>query len=173
MTLIPDDVKTKWKTLAEQLNSVSGGLGVRCRLFFSEGLESSSSVSVDSIGSKPRTMLSYGGRSPARTTTGHPTTDETAESGEGLKEKVSTKDFEGRVYSVDKPFERYQLGVQGNQGVFELITKKSMVPFLRRAKEAIFNLDFQEKRIRVRLIRPPVPYGLGQAVQCKSTWEEV
>lgn len=173
MSLIPDDVKTKWKSLAKQLNSVSGGLGVRCRLYFSEGLESSSDVSVDNIGKKPRAMLSYGGRSPARSKTGYSTTDDTAESGEGLKERVTEKDFEGRIYSIDKPFERFQLGVQGSQNVFELVTGKEMTPFLRRAKEAVFNLDFPEKRIRVRLIKPPAPYGLGQAVQCKSVWEEV
>jgi hypothetical protein len=173
MTLIPDDLKKQWKDTAEKLNAVSGGLGVRCQLIFSESIESTSSVVVDNTGTKPRTMLSYGGRSPARSITGRDTTDETAESGEGLKEKLTTKNFEGRVYAVDKAFERFNLGVQDGKNAFELVTKKSLVPFLRRAKEAVFNLDFPEKRMRVRMIRPPAPYGLGQAVQCKSIWEEV
>ena len=92
MTLIPDDLKKQWKETAEKLNSVSGGLGVRCQLIFSESIESTASVVADNIGKKPRSMLSYGGRSPVRSTTGRDTTDETAESGQGLKEKITTQD---------------------------------------------------------------------------------
>ena len=173
MSLIPDDLKKQWKDTAQKLNSVSGGLGVRCQLIFSDSIESSASVALDNTGKKPRTMLSYGGRSPARSITGRDTTDETAESGQGLREKITTKDFEGRIYPIEKGFERFNTGVQEGKNVFELVTNKTMTPFLRRAKEAIFNLDFPEKRIRVRMIRPPAPYGLGQAVNCKSVWEEV
>jgi hypothetical protein len=170
MSLIPDDLKKEWKSISEKLNSVSGGLGVRCRLIFSEGIQTSSYVPEDSVGNKHRTFMSYGGRSPARSKTGSLNVNE---EDSGLKERETTQDFEGRVYAIEKPFEREHFGTQSDKNIYELITKKSLMPALVRAKEAIFNIDLPEKRIKARLLKPPSPYGLGQSVQCKSVWEEV
>jgi hypothetical protein len=172
MSFIPSDVKKEWKNISQKLNSSSEGLGVRCKLIFSVGFETSSSVAQDPIGKKPPVMLSYGGRSSARKATGHTDTDDTS-GGDGLKEKITEKIIDGRVHSIRQAFERFQLGAQETQNVYSLITKKEIMPDLVRCKEAIFNIDLSEKRVRVRLLRPPSTHGLGQAVQCKSYWEEI
>ena len=109
MSLVPDSVKNEWKNVALSLNEADGGLGVKCTLIFEGGIESTSNVSADNIGTKPRVGLSFGGRSPARTITGQSITDNKAESGEGLRERELEKEIEGRVYAVTKDFEKFLL----------------------------------------------------------------
>lgn len=170
MSLIPSEIKNEWKRVAQLLNSKDGGLGVRCKLIFSAGVQIDATVPEDNEGNKPRTILSYGGRSPARTNTGFGFSNEESN---GLKEQIVEKIIEGRVYSITKPFERFSMGIQDDRSVFQLITEKKHMPDLIGCKEAIFNIDLPDKRLRVKLLRPPVPYGLGQSVQCKSLWEFV
>ena len=174
MSLIPDEAKKQFKETAQKLNAVSGGLGVRCELIFSEGIQVSASVSDDTVGDKPRVMLSYGGRSPIRSKTGHSTTNDGGiAASQGLREKITTKDIEGRIYSIEKPFERFQMGVQDDRNIFELVTDAINMADISRCKEAIFNVDPGTKRVRVKLMKPPSVYGLGQAINCKSVWEEI
>ncbi len=135
--------------------------------------ESTSDIAIDNIGIKPRVGLSFGGRSSARTITGQSTTDNEAESDQGLREKQIEKEIDARVYAVTKDFDRYGIVVSKNRGVWRVITKNQYLPDLMRCKEIILYKDLKEKRIRARLIKPPQPHGLGQAVQCKSFWEEV
>ena len=170
MPLIPSSIKNEWKNLAEQLNDNVGGLGGRCTLIFSAGLKIDTTVAVDPIGSKQRTMMTYGGRSPARNLTGSETANENSS---GLKEQILEKTINARVYSVSKPFERFSMGLQDNQNVYTVITDKKHMPDILSCKEAILNIDLPEKRIRAKLMRPPAVYGLGQAVQCKSFWEVI
>jgi hypothetical protein len=173
MSLVPDDLKNEWKDKALLLNDSDGGLGVKCTLIFEGGIESTSNVAADSIGAKPRVGLSFGGRSSARTITGQENTDDKAESGEGLREVELEKVIEGRVYAVTKDFDKLGITASTNKGIWTLITKKEYIPDLHRCKEVILYTEFKEKRISVKMLRPPQPYGLGQAVQCKSFWEEV
>ena len=173
MSLVPNDVKNEWKNVATLLNSSSGGLGVVCTLIFEGGVESTANIAEDNAGIKPRVGLSFGGRSPARTITGQHTTDNKAESGQGLREKQINKEIDARIYAVTKDFERYGIAVSKGKGVWRVITKNEYLPDLMRCKEIILYKDLKEKRIRARLIKPPQPHGLGQAVQCKSFWEEV
>ena len=174
MSLIPDEAKKQFKETAQKLNAVSGGLGVRCQLIFAEGISASTSVSDDVVGDKPRVMMSYGGRSPIRSKTGHSTTNDGGiAANQGLREKISTVDIEGRVYSIEKPFERFQMGVQDDRNIFELVTDAINMNDISRCKEAILNIDLGTKRVRVKLMKPPAVYGLGQAVNCKSVWEEI
>ena len=174
MSLVPDEAKKQFKEMSEKLNAVSGGLGVRCQLIFSEGIQASTSVSDDVVGDKPKVMLSYGGRSPLRSKTGHSTTNDGGiAANQGLREKITTKIIEGRVYSIEKPFERFQMGVQDDRNIFELVTDVINMNDISKCKEAILNLDLGSKRVRVKLMKPPAVYGLGQAVNCKSVWEEI
>jgi len=170
MSLIPNSIKNEWKKVAEQLNDNSGGLGVRCKLVFHKGIELDGTVPSDPVGKKPRTFLAYGGRSQASTVTGSESANEESS---GLKQKLEELTIEARVYAVTKPFERFSLGVQDDKNIFRLITDKKFIPSLLSCKEIILNIDFPERRLRAKLMRPPIAYGLGQAVQCKSFWEAI
>jgi hypothetical protein len=50
---------------------------------------------------------------------------------------------------------------------------KEYLPDLIRCKEAILDVDFKGTQVRVRPFKRPVQYGLGEAHQCQSFWEQI
>ncbi len=153
----------------------NGGLGKKIRFIFETGL-GLSSTSLDSANPPAHTNigLQYGGRGQAHTTTGREGLTDNAGSGMSLPvETVTSKEIYGRIYPVNKPFERMSLGVAAGQTVWQMNVGKEYLPDIIRCKEAVIDVDFKGTQVRVRLLRPPVQYGLGEAHQCKSFWIEI
>lgn len=175
MSLIPRSLITEFQNTIDDLTQhwEDGGLSKNCQLIFEGGITSSSDITVDNIGNKPKSMLSYGGRSHSNTITGHENISNEGEGGAGLKEQEYTKVIQARVYPVNKPYLRISLGVSINQNIWQINAHKKYMPDLIRAKEIIIDTGFSQKRIRVRPFKPPIPYGLGEAYQCVSYWEEI
>lgn len=172
--LVPDNLKKAWRDASSQLNAVDGGIGVKCQLIFFEQIESTSQVVDDNVGLKPKAMLGFGGRSSIRDMSGQDVTDHTADSGsEGLRQKRTTKKIDARVYPIERPFQRMQLGIEDNENAYQMNAAIEDLPFIERAQEAILYVNMPEKRIRVVMWKPPVVYGLGEEHMCKCVWKEV
>ena len=170
MSLVPDEIKDAWKDLADQLDETDGGLAVPCKLYLEGGFEDTT-VATDAIGDKPKNFLSYGGRANAKSLPGQDIADN--DSSNGLKEKEIVKNIEARIYGINRPFLRENLGVQVNKNVWQMNTLKANMVDIMRCKYAVLYSDNNIKRVRVKLLRPPVLYGLGDSVKCKCFWEEI
>ena len=171
--LVPDSLKAAWRDASTQLNKVDGGVGVKCELIFLEQIESTSDVVNDPIGNKPRAVLGFGGQTSIRDMTGQDVTDHTAESGEGLRQTRITKKIDARIYPIERPFLRLQLGIKDNENAYQMNAAVEDMPFIERAQECILYVNMPEKRVRVVMWKPPVVYGLGQEHMCKCVWKEV
>lgn len=154
-----------------------GGLGKRIRFIFETGLNlvaGGSSLDAQNPSTHTNIGLQYGGRGQAFTTTGREGLTDNIGSGAAIPAETTTyKEIYGRIYPVNKPFERLSLGVTAGQTVWQMNVSKEYLPDILRCKEAILDVDFQGSQVRVRLHRPPVQYGLGEAHQCKSFWIEI
>jgi hypothetical protein len=119
-------------------------------------------------------MLGFGGRTSIRDMTGQDVTDHTAASPtEGLRQKRTTKKIDARVYPIERPFLRQQLGLEDNENAYMMNASIEDMPFIERANECILYVNMPEKRIRVLMWKPPVVYGLGEEHMCKCVWKEV
>ena len=170
MSLIPEDLKTEWDTYAAQFDSVTGGLAVVCSLVFYGDSSVSSNVSEDE-GKKPGTYLGYGGKSYVSDTPGNPASNSTS-SGNDLKQNEYTVDINGRIYDVSKDFKQ-DAGASINVNVWQMNSEVENITLINKCHEAILYSDNDRKQIRVRLLRPPMPYGLGnKKTKCRSFWIE-
>jgi hypothetical protein len=153
-------------------NYEEGGLARTCQLIFEGGLTTSSNDMMNSNPpNHPTIGMAYGGRSSDPT--GHDIANPQPDTGSIVKENLVTKNIQARLYAVTKPYLRISLGVTVDANVWQMNTHKTHLPDLVRAKEAILYTELAEKRVRVRLIRPPAVYGLGEGYQCMSFWQEI
>jgi len=170
---IPDSLKTSWSDSVADLDKVTNGIGSQCQLVFEAGITSTTDVAADPVGLKPRFQPSYGGRSNVSDTTGNGVVSNQASAGQGLRATEVTKNIEARIYSVNRNLQKYNISVANNVNVWQMNTLKKYLPDIVRATHCIFYLNLGEKTIKAQLLRPPIVYGLGAAVKCKSFWVEI
>lgn len=167
---VPTGVLQIWKDIATELNKTTE-LGVSCKLVYNTSIESNVNVTADPIGNKQSFMPSFGGRSNTKSVPGqeysnHPTLT-------GLKQTEYTKLIEARIYGSNKEFKQINPTSVISNNVWKTICKIEHIPDILRCNHAILDVNNQERRIKVRMIMPPVGYGLGDKTQAKTFWEEI
>ena len=176
--LIPRSLITEFQNTVDELNESydDGGLGKKIQLIFETGLRlSSESLLQSQVPDTHQNIgLQYGGRGQASSTTGREGLVDNQGSGVYIPvESVASKIIYGRIYPVNKPFQRMSLGITANQNVWQMNVSREYLPDILRCKEAILDVDFKGTQVRVRLFQSPAQYGLGESHQCKSFWIEI
>lgn len=129
---------------------------------------------TDSASSKPRFMPPAGGlTSPNPIPTYHETSF--GGSSTGYYQSQSSKIIEGRVYGANSESMKdfLELGLsQKSQNIWKFVCDKSHIPDLLRAGSAVFYYG-SVRPFKVRMLKPPMSYGLGEDVNCISYWVDV
>lgn len=176
--LIPRSLIDEFQNTVDEFNVSyeKGGLGKKIELIFEIGLQLVPDTIVESqIPSTHSNIgLAYGGRGQAASiTNGAGLVDNAGSGGLIPQEQTRSKVIYGRIYPVLKPHLKLSIGAASTQTIWQINASKDYLADFKRCKEAILDVDFKGTQVKVRLFKPPAQYGLGEAHQCISFWEQI
>lgn len=168
---IPSGVLETWKDIATELNK-STELGVVCKLVYNTSIEANANVIADPIGNKQSFMPSFGGRSNITSSPGQEYSNHPG-SASGIKQMEYTKLIDAKVYGSNKEFKQINPMSIISNNVWKTICKVEYIPDIIRCNHAFLDVNNSQRKIKVKMLMPPVSYGLGDKSQAKTFWEEI